>query len=215
MRERSVGNQPGVPRSQGSSEPHVETPSRILIAEDEHLVATDLTLTLAELGFTIIGPATDGEAALNLARTAYPDLVLMDIRMPKRDGLSAAKEMFGELGIPVVILSAYTDAPYLADARDAGVFGYLVKPVHAKQLKACIDVAWHQFRTHLAEKAVSAQLRQRLEDRKVIERAKWVLVRRRSIGEEDAMKLLQREARDTQQTVVSVASAILRADVLM
>lgn len=189
-----------------------KSPVRILAADDEHLVAAELTLLLTDLGYTVVGPASDGESAVRLAQSALPDLALLDIRMPKRDGLSAAKEMFDELAIPVVILSAYSDEEYVKTAQEAGVFGYLIKPVQKEQLRVCISVAWSRFTNHVAQQGENALLRKRLEDRKTIESAKWLLVSRKSITEPEAMKLLQKTARDSRQQLVVVATGVLKGE---
>lgn len=186
-----------------------ERPHRVLVAEDEHLVATNLTMMLGELGYTVL-LAMDGEEAIQVARTAAPDIVLMDIRMPRRDGLSAAKELHEQMGLPVVILSAYSDGQEVAGAQQAGVFGYLVKPVQKDQLRVGLDIAWHQYRLHAAEVEEGRKLRKRLEERRVIEQAKWALVSGRGMTEPDAMKMLQKRARDSRAQLVDIASAVLR-----
>ncbi len=192
-----------------------ERPGRILVADDEHLVAADLSLTLGDLGYTVVGPATDGEAAVQLARLALPDLALLDIRMPKLDGLSAARQMFVELGIPVVILSAYTDREYVEAAKDVGVFSYLIKPVTENQLGVCLEVVWRNFRLQVADRSENQTLRRRLEERKVIEQAKWILVKRKSLEEPEAMRMLQKKARDTRQPLAEVAQAVINAEGLL
>jgi AmiR/NasT family two-component response regulator len=192
-----------------------DRPTRILVADDEHLVATDLALTLGSLGVTVVGPVADGEAAMHMARLATPDLALLDIRMPKRDGLSAAREMFAELFIPVVILSAYSDHSHVQAAQEAGVFGYLIKPAREDQLRVCLDVVWRKFRAFAALQSDNQVLRRRLEDRKLIEQAKWILVSRKLLSEPDAMKTLQKRARDARRPLVEVARAVIEADTML
>lgn len=186
-------------------------PSRILIGEDEHLVAADLTARLGEMGYTVVGPVTDGEAAIEVARTALPDLALLDIRMPRRSGLEAAREIFAEHAIPVIVISAFSDPDTVTEAAQSGVFGYLVKPATDDQLRVAIAVAWSrylQFRAGLDERE---DLARRLEERKVIEAAKWALVSTRSMSEPEAMKLLQKLARDGRRKLVDVAAEIVAA----
>jgi response regulator NasT len=149
-------------------------------------VATDLTQTLSELGFITVGPVADGEAALKLARLAMPDMALLDIRMPKLDGLSAARAMFEELGVPAVIVSAYSDGEYVEAAAVAGVFGYIIKPAMGDQLRVTLAVAWSRFRQHAAQREEAQALRRKLDDRKTIEQAKWILVSRKNITEPSA-----------------------------
>lgn len=190
-------------------------PVRILVADDEHLIATDLSMTLAELGYQVIGPATDGESAFHLARDGRADLALLDIQMPRCDGLMAARRIFEELFIPVVILSAYSDEEYVESARSAGVFGYLVKPASPPQLRAAIDVAWGRYLRAREDDAEIAELEQKLEDRRIIERAKWILVARRGVNEEEAMRILQRQARQSRRRIVEIAQQLLDASELL
>lgn len=184
-------------------------PVRILVADDEYLVALDIISQLGACGYTSVGPAPSGNEAIRLARSTVPDLALLDVRMPDGDGLSAAKVIFNELSIPVVILSAYTDEKTLAAARDAGVFAYLVKPSHANQLRATIEVAWGRFQTFMAEREEADLARRRLEERKVIERAKWALVQRTGVDEPTAMRLLEDHARSRGERLISVAERVV------
>ncbi len=190
-------------------------PARILIAEDEYLVATELTHTLAALGHVVVGPATDGESAVALARSAQPDMAIMDVRMPKRDGIAAAKELFEELGIPVITLSAYSDTETIEAAAQNGIFGYLVKPASADQLRAAISIAWQRYRQHVEVATEASNLRRRLEERRVIEQAKWLLVSRKGLSEPDAMKTLQKRARDTRRQMIDIAKSLIEADELI
>ncbi len=185
-------------------------PRRVLVADDEHLVATSLALALAELGYTTVGPATDGQRAVDLARVALPDLALLDIRMPKRDGISAAEEMFAELAIPVVIVSAYSDPQQVMAASSAGVFGYLVKPVETEQLRAAMEIAWGRFSQLMATQRENSDLRRRLAERRTIESAKWAMVEQFSITEPEAMNLLRQKARDSRRTMMEIALEVLR-----
>ena len=184
-------------------------PQRVLVAEDEHLVATNLTMMLGDLGYTVL-LATDGQEAVDLARSAKPDIALLDIRMPHRDGLSAAKELHEELGLPVVILSAYSESAEVNGAQQAGVFGYMVKPVQREQLRVGLDIAWNRFTLHQAEAEEARKLRKRLEERRLIEQAKWAMVSGKGMTEPDAMKALQKRARDSRTQLVDVAAAVLK-----
>lgn len=193
----------------------LDRPRRVLVADDEHLVATDLAMTLGELGYSVLGPAVDGEAAVELAQITHPDLALLDIRMPKRDGLSAANQIYHDLGVPVIILSAYSDSTAIAAAQNAGVFGYLVKPASANQLRAAIDVAWGRFVDSLRDQDEITALERKLEDRRVIERAKWILVQRKQMNEEEAMRILQRQARQSRKKMAEVAQLLIDANELL
>jgi AmiR/NasT family two-component response regulator len=185
-------------------------PRRILIAEDEHLVALSLSLSLTDAGYTIIGPATDGEQAVELARRMLPDMALLDIRMPRRSGIEAAHEIFGALGIPVVIVSAHSDAPLANAAADAGVFGYIVKPASTEQLRAALTVAWGRFCEYAESERATEELRRRLEERRTIEQAKWMLVERHDISESQALEELRSRARGARRPMIDVAIEILR-----
>ncbi|MBL0921134.1 MAG: response regulator [Phycisphaerales bacterium] len=187
-----------------------DRPVRILVADDEYLVALDIVSQLGACGYTSVGPAPSGNEAVRLARSTRPDLALLDVRMPDGDGISAARTIFGELGIPVVMLSAYTDEATLKAARGAGVFAYLVKPAHANQLKATLEVAWGRFREFRAEKAGAEDARRRLDERKTIERAKWALVQRAGVDEATAMRMLEDHARSNNERLIAVAERVVR-----
>ena len=189
-------------------------PSRILIADDEHLVAAGLVTHLEELGYQVVGPATDGDIAIEICREQRPDLALLDLRMPRTDGLAAADVIFKQMAIPVVILSAYSDPEFVQDANRAGVFGYLLKPVTLDQLRVGISVAWARFLDYVEQHGEIRTLKERLEARKIIEQAKWIIVKRKDIPEPEAMKLLQKQARNNRRTLVDVARAILENEEL-
>ncbi len=183
---------------------------RVLVADDEHLVAAGISSSLTGLGYTVIGPARDGHEAIELCRSDPPDLALLDIRMPNCDGLEAAAIVFQQLHVPVVILTAYSDPEYVSTASESGVFGFLLKPASQDQLRVCLDVAWGRFREYLNQDEQIGSLKKRLEDRKTIEQAKWLVVKHKQVTEPEAMKLLQRKARDTRQPLVEVAQSILQ-----
>jgi response regulator NasT len=187
-----------------------ERPRTILVAEDEHLVAAYLTSQLSELGHTVL-LATNGEEAVALARSGSPDLGLFDIKMPQLDGIAAAQRVFTESLVPVVILSAYSDAPQIAAAQDAGVFAYLVKPATADQLRATVGIAWSAFRRHVEQQANAESLQKRLDERKIIEQAKWILVSTKGMTEPDAAHHLNRTARSARRATVDVAREIVAA----
>ena len=184
-------------------------PERILVAEDEHLVAMQLCAQLGELGYRILGPAVDGDAAMRLARTSPPDLALLDIRMPGKDGLGVASDLLVELGVPSIIISAHATTDYAAAAGAAGVFGYLVKPVMVDQLRVTVDVGWKRYCDYVSSAFEASDLRRRLDERRVIEQAKWILVERKRIGEPESMKLLQERARSTRQPLVQIAKHVI------
>jgi len=182
---------------------------RVLIADDEHLVVEGLMRSLADLNYTVIAACRNGEEAVAACREDPPDMVLLDIQMPKMDGLEAARIIYGEMGVPVIIISAFSDSEYLRTGASVGVHGYLLKPVTRDDIEAVMTIAWARYVEHRAARGEIAQLNQRLEDRKIIERAKWVLIERLQITEAAAMRSLQRLARDNRRTLVDVARGIL------
>lgn len=188
-----------------------ERPRRILVADDEHLVATEITLALSDLGYTTV-PALDGASAVRLAHGALPDMALLDIEMPVCTGLAAAARIFQELAIPVVILSAYSDRDYVESAREAGVFGYLIKPVSSEQLAVGLDIAWARYSDFMAQRAATDHLRKRLEERKIVEKAKWILVSRQGLSEPDAIRHLLKRARDGRVSVTTIAAEMIAAE---
>jgi response regulator NasT len=173
-----------------------------------------LAVNLRELGYTVIGPASDGEEAVDLCHKHEPDMALLDIRMPRKDGLAAAEVVFGQLGIPVMIFSAYSDPQYVAAGNRVGVFGYLLKPVTQDQMRVGISVAWGRFLDYSNHHGEIETLKERLEHRKIIEQAKWIIVKRKGVEEPEAMKLLQRQARNNRRTLVDVARSVLENDSL-
>lgn len=186
-----------------------EHPSKILIADDEHLVASGLASNLKELGYFVIGPAADGDEVIELAKAMQPDIALLDIQMPNKNGLEAAEILFQKMAIPVIIFSAYSDPEYVDTGTRVGVFGYMLKPVTQDQLRVNISVAWSRYLDAAEKNSEITVLKQRLEDRKLIEQAKWLIVERKSISEPEAMKMLQRQARNNRRTLVDVSKSLL------
>ena len=190
-------------------------PRTILVADDEHLVATGLCASLRQIGFTALEPANDGRAAIELCRSYRPDLALLDINMPNVNGIDAAKSIYKELEIPVIIFSAFSDAEFIVSTNRIGVFGYLLKPVSQDQLRAGITIGWGRYLDHMQLGAEVEDLASRLEARKIIEQAKWVLVKRRGIEEPEAMRLLQRQARNNRRPLLEVAQSLLDGEDLL
>lgn len=190
-----------------------EGPLRVLIADDEHLVATGLATSLRELGHEVVGVAPDGEAALRMAREHMPTIALLDIRMPRMDGIDAAAAIATELGIPSVIISAYSDQEHLDRIRSrpdiSGVFGYLLKPVDKNDLRVAIGVAVQCSAVGSFRQRRIAQLEQNLANRRVVEQAKWLMVEKHRLNEAQAHERLQRAARDRRQQLVEIAQAVI------
>jgi two-component system, response regulator PdtaR len=185
--------------------------TRILLAEDEVISRMDLREMLENLGYSVVGEAGDGVAAVNLARTLKPDLVLMDIKMPELDGISAALTLSQERVSPVLLLTAYADREFVDRAVDAGVMGYLVKPFAEAQLKPAIEVAlerWRELR-QIQHELTSTQ--ETLETRKLVERAKGVLMDSQNLKEAEAFRRIQRLSMNSRKSMREVAEAILLA----
>jgi AmiR/NasT family two-component response regulator len=190
-------------------------PQRVLVADDEHLVAAGIIGLLLDLGYEAVGPANSGDSAVTLARSDSPDIALLDIRMPEAEGLEAAETIYNEMGIPVIMVSAYSDPDYIATGQRIGVFGYLLKPVTADQLRIGIEIAWSRFLKHLDLTDQVDNLHERLEQRKVIEQAKWIVVKRKDIPEPEAMRMLQKQARNGRKPLIEVAQAVIDSESLL
>lgn len=184
-------------------------PTRLLIADDEHLVGAGLANNLSELGYEVVAAASDGEEAVQLCASRHPDLALLDVRMPGRDGISAAEAIYQQCCIPSVIVSAYSDPEYVDRANRTGVFGYLLKPVTQDQLRVGLRIAWGRFLDVASRDSEIHALKERLQGRKIVEQAKWIIVKRKNLSEPEAMKTLQRQARNTRRTLVDVARSVL------
>ncbi|MCZ6445469.1 MAG: ANTAR domain-containing protein [Planctomycetota bacterium] len=191
-----------------------DQPARLLIADTEEPATDELERNLTALGHTLIGPAPNADEAIELCRTDRVDMALVGIRLPDRDGAEAAEVIFRRMGIPVVIITAHADAKDISAGAQSGVFGYLIKPVSREQLRASIAVAWARFRDHTAQHSEVQELQRRLEERKFIEQAKWIIVKRKGISEPDAMRLLQKQARNNRRPLAEVARSILENESL-
>jgi two-component system, response regulator PdtaR len=183
--------------------------SRVLIAEDEALIRLDLAEMLVEEGYDVVGEAGDGEVAVRLAQELRPDLVIMDIKMPVMDGLAAAEKIADERIAPVVILTAFSQRDLVERARAAGAMAYLVKPFQKSDLVPAIEIALSRFAELAALEAEVASLSERLETRKLVERAKAEMMAKYSMTEPQAFKWIQRTAMDHRLTMREVANRIL------
>lgn len=189
-------------------------PERVLLADDEHLVAAGIKSNLVDLGYVVIGPASDGEEAVELARTMRPDLALLDIRMPRKTGIEAGEVIYKQFGIPVMMISAFSDPAYLRASNNFQTFGYLLKPVTQDELRVSIEIAWSRYLDFVAQREHIDRLKQRLEDRKLIEQAKWIIVKKKEVSEPDAMKILQKQARNNRRTLVDVSRSVIENETL-
>ena len=184
-------------------------PIRVVIAEDEALIRLDLREMLIEEGFDVVGEAADGEQAVALARQLNPDLVICDIKMPKMDGIVAAGQITSERIAPVVMLTAFSQRDLIERARDAGAMAYLVKPFQKRDLLPAIEIAMSRFAEIKALEAEVTGLRERLEARKLIERAKGALMSQHAMTEPEAFRWIQRAAMDNRTSMRAVAELVL------
>ncbi|MHC3002281.1 ANTAR domain-containing response regulator [Gordonia metallireducens] len=182
---------------------------RVLVAEDDSLIRMDLIEMLREEGYDVVGEAPNGQVAVELTESLNPDLVIMDIKMPVRDGIDAATEIAEKRLAPVVMLTAFSQRDFIEKARDAGAMAYLVKPFTKADLVPAIEVAvsrYHELK--LLEREV-ATMNERLETRKLVERAKGLLMQKQGLSEPEAFKWVQRAAMDRRTTMKAVAQVVV------
>ena len=201
------------------SQPHPQAPPpsppgpparvRILVAEDEALIRLDLAEMLVEAGYDVVGQASNGEQAVDLCRELRPDLVMMDVKMPVLDGISAAEQIGKERIAPVVMLTAFSQKELVERARDAGVMAYLVKPFSISDLAPTIDIARSRWLERHVLEAEIADLGERMETRKSVDRAKGVLMEQLKISEAEAFRWIQKAAMDRRVGMREVAAAVV------
>jgi two-component system, response regulator PdtaR len=184
---------------------------RVVIAEDEALIRLDLKETLNELGYDVVGEAADGERAVELAEQLRPDLVILDVKMPLLDGISAAQRIAAARIAPVVILTAFSQRDLIERARDAGAMAYLVKPFSPSDLLPAIELALSRYAEVAGLEAEVSSLAEQLETRKLIDRAKAVLQAAQQLSEADAFRWIQRAAMDQRVSMRVVAEALIAA----
>ncbi|MDX2297666.1 MULTISPECIES: ANTAR domain-containing response regulator [Streptomyces] len=183
--------------------------TRVVIAEDEALIRLDLKEMLEEEGYTVVGEAGDGEAAIELAREHRPDLVILDVKMPKLDGISAAEKIAGESIAPVLMLTAFSQRDLVERARDAGAMAYLVKPFSKSDVVPAIEMAVSRFAELRALEQEVADLTQRLETRKLVDRAKSILQTQYGLSEPAAFRWIQKTSMDRRMSMQQVAEAVI------
>lgn len=186
-------------------------PARVLIADDESIIRMDLREMLGSLGYQVVGEAADGISAVNLARELKPDLVIMDIKMPELDGIGAAKILTEERIAPVLLLTAFSQRELVEGAKDAGVVGYIVKPFRESELLPAIEIAMARFQEFRALEGQVSDLRQLIETRKLVERAKGILQDTQGLKEAEAFRKIQKMSMNTRKSMREIAEAILLA----
>jgi len=187
-----------------------QTPFRVVIAEDEALIRLDLKEMLEEDGYVVVGEASDGEAAVKLTESLRPDLVIMDIKMPGLDGISAAERITAEHLAAVVILTAFSQRDLVLRARDAGAMAFLVKPFTKADLVPAIEIAVSRFQEFAALESEVSNLKERLEVRKLLDRAKGLLQADQGMTEAEAFRWIQKSSMDRRMTMRAVAEEVLQ-----
>ena len=186
----------------------MEQALKVVVAEDEGLIRMDVVATLQEAGYEVVGEAADGEDAIKLATELEPDLVVMDIKMPKLDGISAA-EKISELKIPVVLLTAFSQADLVTRAAEAGAMAYVTKPFKPSDLLPAIQIALSRHEELISLENEIADLSDRLETRKLMDRAKGLLQTKMKLSEPEAFRWIQKASMDRRLTMAQVAKAVI------
>jgi two-component system, response regulator PdtaR len=182
---------------------------RVVVAEDEALIRLDLAEMLTELGYEVVGQASDGKQAVELVKEHRPDVVIMDVKMPVLDGISAAEQIGKDRIAPVVMLTAFSQKELVERARDAGVMAYIVKPFTQADLAPAVDIATSRWAELKALEGEIADLGERFEPRKAVDRAKGILMTRLKLSEADAFRWIQKTAMDRRLGMREVADAVI------
>jgi AmiR/NasT family two-component response regulator len=184
---------------------------RVIIADDESIIRMDLREMLTNLGYLIVGEVGDGRSAVNLSRELRPDIVIMDIKMPDMDGIEAAKLLTEEKIAPVLLLTAFSQRDLIERAKEAGVAGYIVKPFRESDLAPAIEVALARFAELNALEKEVGDLQTALETRKLVDRAKGILMDTQGLSEAEAFRRIQKMSMNTRRPMKEVAEAIIIA----
>jgi response regulator NasT len=185
---------------------------RIAVADDEHDMRDYFQTILPVLGHEVVGASSNGRALVESCRVLKPDLVITDIKMPDMDGIDAATEIYRRGPIPVILVSAYHDAEFIRRAEADHILAYLVKPIKQSDLEPAIALAMRRFEQFQALRKEASDLKQALEDRKTIERAKGILMKKANLSENEAFRRLQKLASDKNRKLVDIAQTILTAE---
>ena len=180
----------------------------VLVAEDESLIRMDIVETLIDFGFDVIAEAADGLEAVELAKSKKPDIIVMDIKMPNLDGISAAEQMQA-LRIPIVLLTAFSQKELVERASEAGAMAYVVKPFTPNDLLPAIEIAWSRYQQLTALEAEVQDLTERFETRKLVDRAKGLLNEKMNLTEPEAFRWIQKASMDRRLTMHEVALTII------
>lgn len=187
--------------------------TRVVIAEDEAIIRLDLKETLEEEGYEVVGETGRGDEAVKLVREREPELVILDIKMPGLDGLAAAREIATERRAAVLILTAFSQRDLIEQARDAGALAYLVKPFERSELIPAVEVALGRFQEMKALADQTATLEEQLETRKVVDRAKGLLMDTFGLGEHEAFSFIQKRAMSERVTMRAIAEKVIAGEI--
>lgn len=184
---------------------------RIVIADNESLIRLDIREMLEDAGHEVVGEAVNGRRAVELTRQHRPDLVLMDIKMPEMDGITAAGKIYADKIAPVILLTAFSQPDIVDKAKDSGVLGYLVKPVQESQLFPAMEIALSRWQEMQGMEDELAKLKDSLETRKMVDRAKGIIMAAHKLGEQEAYRRMQQYAMQKRVSLKDVAQSIIRA----
>ncbi|KAB1657815.1 response regulator [Pseudoclavibacter chungangensis] len=187
-----------------------QAPRRVVVAEDESLIRLDIVEILRDNGFDVVGEAGDGETAVALAKELRPDLVIMDVKMPQLDGISAAQQLSDGNIAPVVLLTAFSQKELVERATEAGALAYVVKPFTQNDLLPAIEIALARHAQFIALEAEVADLTDRFETRKQVDRAKGLLTAKMGLSEPEAFRWIQKASMDRRLTMLEVAQAVIQ-----
>jgi two-component system, response regulator PdtaR len=182
---------------------------RILVVEDESITRMDVTMMLEENGYEVVGQASDGEAALEKAFSLKPDLIIMDIKMPKLNGLKASEIISKKINSPILILTAYSQREYIDKAKQANIMGYLVKPITEANLIPAVEIALRQADNANSYRAQVESMNQKLTERKIVEKAKGIIMKKFNVSEDAAYKKMRKISMNKQVTLEKVAKQII------
>ena len=189
---------------------HNKKSLRLVIADNESIIRLDLREMLEDAGHEIVGEAVNGRKAVELTRMHRPDLVIMDIKMPEMDGITAARKISEEKIAPVLLLTAFSQPEIVEQAKDSGVLGYLVKPVQESNLFPAIEIALSRWQEMQGLEAELDKLKDSLETRKIVARAKGIIMAAHKLGEQEAYRRIQRYAMTKRISIKDVAEAIVK-----
>lgn len=192
-----------------------KTSHKVLIAEDNSKTRLFLKNQLELMGYTVAGAATNGKVAVEMAEELSPSLIIMDIKMPEMDGIEAARAITSKGPVPIILITGLSSEEMAAKAIEAGVFAYLVKPVTKKQLEPAISLALARYEEFKSLKVEVNDLKDAIETRKLVERAKGILMKRCNLSEEDAFKMLQSHSQKENRKMKEVAESIISASKLI